>query len=188
MTNDKLKFIIIATSKESCKLAHELKEKGCDVVISKIGVKAKEEENEEENEEEMENGGEEESSIKEVQIDDLMVSLAKVENKDDYFIFIDNNDLISYSEELEVSGFKNGLFTMEYNDEFDEKKKETIKLIEDNYLNAVVEEPKEIDEETIREQIKKEYEEKFILLQEEYDMKYSKLKALIKDIIYGEEE
>ena len=65
--------------------------------------------------------------------DKWLKTLEKIENKDDWFIFIDFNNMYEYSEKLLAMGFTNGFFPTKLDHKLEEDSEFGKKFVEKNY-------------------------------------------------------
>lgn len=115
-------------------LAYRLQEEGCDVMVGQ--VQSKKELGQEETEDEKEK----ETRLKQyenlldiVPADKLIESLKKLNNKEEYFILFDQNNLYPYAEELLAAGFTQGLFPTKEDYTFERDREAAMKFVENNY-------------------------------------------------------
>ena len=71
--------------------------------------------------------------IKKVPAMKLVKALKAMENKDDYFIFCDQNSLFVYAEQLIKAGFTKGLFPTKEDFEFEKGREEAMQFVEEHY-------------------------------------------------------
>lgn len=65
-------------------------------------------------------------------------ALKKAKNKDDYFIFCDQNDLFVYAEELLEAGFTKGLFPTKADFDFEKGREAAMEFVEANYAKIKI--------------------------------------------------
>jgi phosphoribosylamine-glycine ligase len=68
----------------------------------------------------------------------LVDALKKVKNKDEYFIFCDQNNLFKYAEELLEVGFTKGLFPLEEDYNLEKEREKAMQFVEDNYAKVKI--------------------------------------------------
>lgn len=68
----------------------------------------------------------------------LVDALKKVEAKDEYFIFCDQNHLYKYAQELLDAGFTKGLFPTEEDFEFEKEREKAMQFVNENYPDVSI--------------------------------------------------
>lgn len=71
--------------------------------------------------------------IKKVPAAKLVKALKGMENKDDYFIFCDQNSLFVYAEQLLKAGYTKGLFPTKEDFDMEKEREEAMKFVEEHY-------------------------------------------------------
>lgn len=71
--------------------------------------------------------------IKKYSAANLVKALKKVKNKDNYFIFCDQNQLWVYAEELIKAGFTKGIFPTKADFDFEKGREEAMEFVEEHY-------------------------------------------------------
>lgn len=132
---EKKKFIVITSGWDGMPVAYHLQNEGYDVTVGQVQDKS-----ELKNNDPKEDSGEKESRLsqynnilKKVPAQDLVDALKLVENKDDYFIFCDQNSLWIYAEQLVSAGFKHGLFPTKENFVFEKDREKSMAFVEEHY-------------------------------------------------------
>lgn len=158
MADKKLTFITLTSGWDGLPIAYHLQEEGNKSLVGQVQdfseIKKDDKEDPEDKEERLSqyNG-----MLQKYPAKRLVKALKKVDNKDDYFIFCDQNQLWPYAEELLKAGFKNGLFPTEADFEFEKGREEAMNFVEEHYPDvqiiphqkfATVEEAREFVEES----------------------------------------
>lgn len=76
--------------------------------------------------------------VKKVPAKKLVKALKGMKNKDDYFIFVDRNNLWYYAEQLQKAGFKNGIFPTKEDFDLEKEREQAMKFVEDNYYDVQI--------------------------------------------------
>ncbi len=115
-------------------IAYKLKKEGCEVVVGQ--VQSKEElglEDDEKPEDRESRLKQYEGLLEKMPARELVDVLKKVEDKDKYFIFCDQNNLFKYAQELLDAGFTHGLFPLEQDYEFEKDREAAMRFVNENY-------------------------------------------------------
>ena len=130
-----MKYAIFTQDYGGIPFSLSLKREGYDVVLGQIQdvSELKNDSPEECSEDKKERLTQYDGLVKKVPAKELMKSLIKVKNKDEWFIFFDHNSLWYYSEILLKAGFKNGLFPTKLDYEFEKNREEAMAFVEANY-------------------------------------------------------
>lgn len=131
----KFKFIVISSGWDGTAAAYHLKQEGYDVTVGQVQDKSelKNGDAKEDPEEKKERLTQYDGMVNKVPAKDLVRALLKVEDKDSYFIFCDQNSLWFYSEILLKAGFKNGLFPTHKDFLMEKERKEAMEFVKANY-------------------------------------------------------
>lgn len=127
-------WVVISMGWDGCPIALHLKQEGYEVILGQ--VQSKKElglEDDEEPDDKKSRLLQFEGMVEKMPAEKLVRSLKKVKNKDEYFIFCDQNNLYKYAEELLESGFTNGLFPTKDDFEFEKNREDAMKFVKDNY-------------------------------------------------------
>lgn len=129
------KWIVLSQGWDGCPMAYHLQQEGYDVILGQIQDKSelKNGDDKEDPEDKKERLSQYEGMLKKVHAKDLVKALIQVENKDDYFIYCDQNSLWYYSELLVRAGFKNGLFPTKKDFDFEKSREEAMAFVKENY-------------------------------------------------------
>lgn len=140
-----MKYLFITFEGLSLPIAYALQREGQDVTVAQIqdikelGIE----------------GDKEEPEMKERRLslyegmltktpaDKVMKVLPDIQNKDEYFVFCDFNNLYKFAEQLLAMGFKNGLFPTEEQFQFERDRDKAKKFVQENYKDLKVAEKKE---------------------------------------------
>ena len=68
----------------------------------------------------------------------LIKALKGMKDKDNYFIFFDQNNLYEYSEQLLKAGFTKGLFPLKKDFEMEKNREDAMKFVEENYPDVKI--------------------------------------------------
>lgn len=130
-----INYITLTSGWDGMPIAYHLS--AIDEVPSYIGQiqnkKELKQEDDEEPEDKKERLSQYDGMIKKIPARKLVDSLKKVKNKDDYFIFCDQNALWPYAEELLEAGFTKGLFPTEEDYNFEKGREEAMDFVKENY-------------------------------------------------------
>lgn len=131
----KKKYIVFSQGWDGMPIAYHLQQEGYDVTVGQIQDKS-----------ELHNGDDKEEPddkksrlsqfdgmVRKYPASKLMEALKKIKDKEEYFIFFDQNNLWYYAEQLVKSGFTNGLFPTKEDYDFEKDRDLSIKFVEDNY-------------------------------------------------------
>lgn len=131
----KLKFIVLSSGWDGCAAAYHLKQEGYDVTLGQVQDKSelKNGDAKEDPEEKKERLTQYDGMIKKVPAKDLVRALIKVTDKDNYFVFCDQNSLWFYADILLKAGFKNGLFPTKADFDFEKDRKGAMEFVNANY-------------------------------------------------------
>lgn len=135
-----MKYVTITKGWDGCPVAYQLSLEGADSIIGQIQDVA-----------ELRNGDDKEDPkdrkqrlsqydgmIRKYPARKVIEALAKVKNKDDYFIYFDQNNLWFYSEYLLRAGFTKGLFPLKKDYEFEKDRDAAMKFVKDNYAEVKI--------------------------------------------------
>lgn len=131
----KLKFIVLTSGWDGMPIAYHLQQEGYNVTVGQVQDKDELQNNEpkEDPEERADRLSQYDGMLKKIPASKLVDALKKVDNKDDYFIFCDQNSLWYYSEQLLSAGFKHGLFPTRQNYLFEKNREEAMTFVEKHY-------------------------------------------------------
>lgn len=116
-------------------IAFHLGTEGEDSVIGQVQdyAELKIDKEKEEPEDKKERLSQYEGMIKKYPAEKLVKALKKVKNKDEYFIFCDQNSLWVYAEELLKAGFTKGLFPTQKDFDFEKGREEAMQFVKEHY-------------------------------------------------------
>ena len=131
----KKKFIVISAGWNGLPIAYHLQNEGYEVVVGEVQDLAdcKCDDKKESPEDKEQRLTQYDGMLKKVPVDKLIEALSKVQNKDDYFIFCDFNKMWKYSELLLNAGFKNGLFPLKDDFDFEKSRERAMEFVDKNY-------------------------------------------------------
>ena len=130
-----MKFICISQGWDGCAVSYMLQHEGADITLGQIQDKS-ELRNGDDHEEPKEKASrlkQFDGMLKKVPAKELIKALIKVKNKDDYFIFVDQNSLWYYAEILVKAGFTKGLFPTKKDYEFEKSREMSMEFVSANY-------------------------------------------------------
>lgn len=129
------KFIVLSSGWDGMPIAYHLQQEGFDVTVGQVQDKSelKNGDEKEEADDKSERLSQYNGMVKKLPARKLVDALKKVSNKDEYFIFCDQNSLWSYSEELLKAGFKNGLFPTKKDFDFEKSREAAMSFVDANY-------------------------------------------------------
>lgn len=128
------KWIVFSHGWDGFPLAYDLKQRGCDVLVGQVQSKEELGQDDDEKPEETEARlCQYDGMIDKMPADELCEALMAVQNKEDYFIFFDQNNLFKYAQQLLDAGFENGLFPLEQDFEFEKDRDAAMKFVGEHY-------------------------------------------------------
>ena len=130
-----MKFVTISAGWDGCPLAYHLDLEGADSILGQIQdvSERKNDDEPEESDDKKQRLSQYNGMMKKYSARKIVNALKKVDNKDEYFIFVDQNALWAYSEELLEAGFTKGLFPTKKDYEFEKGREEAMDFVEKNY-------------------------------------------------------
>lgn len=137
---NKPKFIVLSSGWDGTTAAYHLKQEGYDVTLGQVQDKSelKNKDAPEHPDEKYERLSQYDGMIKKVPAKDLVRALLKVENKDDYFIFCDQNNLWFYADILLKAGYKNGLFPTQADFLMEKERKQAMEFVKHHYPDVKI--------------------------------------------------
>lgn len=135
MKDLKTKFIVFSQGWDGMPIAYHLQQEGYSVTVGQIQDKSelKNGDDKEEAGDKKERLSQYEGMVKKVPARELIKALIKVKNKDDYFIFFDQNNLWYYASILLKAGFTNGLFPTKEDYNFEKDRELAMDFVKKNY-------------------------------------------------------
>lgn len=132
---DGMRFVTITSGWDGCPIAYHLGLDGEQSILSQVQDygELNIEKEKEDPEDKKERLSQYEGMMKKVPAREMVDLLKKVEDKDNYFIFCDQNNLFEYAEELLEAGFTKGLFPTKEDFEFEKGREEAMKFVEEYY-------------------------------------------------------
>lgn len=76
--------------------------------------------------------------IKKEKAAQLIGALKKVKNKDEYFLFFDQNNLYEYAEQMLEAGFTNGLFPTKEDYEMEKEREAAMDFVQEHYPDVMI--------------------------------------------------
>jgi hypothetical protein len=134
MVKNNLTYVLFTHGWDGFPIAFHLKQEGLDVIVGQIDSKK-----------ELGQDDDEEPKDKEIRLSQydgllekmpakkLISALKKVSDKENYFIYFDQNNLFKYAEELLEAGFTKGIFPTEEDFEFEKDREKAMQFVKDNY-------------------------------------------------------
>lgn len=135
-----MKYAIITECGDGTPFAFHLQKEGYDVVIGQVQdiSELKNNDSKEDIEKKEERLKQYYGLVKKVPAKDLVKSLLKVKNKDEWFIFFDQNNLWFYADILLKAGFTNGLFPTKHDYEFEKDREAAMEFVKQNYSEVKI--------------------------------------------------
>lgn len=132
---NQFKYIVISAGWDGLCVGYHLSLEGQNSILAQIqDVKERKNDDEpEESEDKKERLSQYNGMMKKYPARKVVDALKKVKNKDDYFIFVDQNALWSYGEELLAAGFTKGLFPTKQDYDFEKGREQAMEFVETNY-------------------------------------------------------
>ena len=132
-------WVTLSMGWDGMPIAYHLQEEKADSVVGHVGSKKElGQEDDEESEDKKKRLSQYDGMIKKYPARKLVDALKKVDNKDDYFIFCDQNNLYPYAEELLKAGFTKGLFPLKDDFEFEKDRERAMDFVEENYPDVKI--------------------------------------------------
>jgi phosphoribosylamine-glycine ligase len=128
-------WVLLTQGWDGFPVAHHLQQEGKNVVVGQVQDKAelKTGDKEEKPDEKESRLAQYDGILKKYPASRLVKALKKVKNKDDYFIYCDQNSLFAYSEELLKAGFTKGNFPTKADFDFEKGREEAMDFVEKYY-------------------------------------------------------
>lgn len=115
-------------------IAYKLKQEGCEVMVGQVQSKTELGMDDDETPDEKQMRLKQyDGMLEKTPARQLVDALVKVEDKDKYFIFCDQNNLFKYAEELLAAGFTKGLFPLEDDYNFEKDREAAMQFVNENY-------------------------------------------------------
>lgn len=134
-----IKWIILSSGWDGLPIAYHLHQEGNEVIVGQVqDVAELKNGSTEEDEDRKERLSQYDGMVKKYPAAKLVKALKKVKNKDEYFIFCDQNSLWLYAEELLKAGFKNGLFPTKEDYEFEKGREAAMDFVEEHYPDVQI--------------------------------------------------
>lgn len=135
----KLNYIVLTCDGSGMPIAHHFAQEGKKVwvghVIDKSELKNGDEEKPEDQKKRIKQF---DGIVKKFPAKKLVKALKGMKNKDDYFIFVDRNNLWFYAEQLQKAGFKNGIFPTKEDFDLEKEREQAMKFVEEHYPNVQI--------------------------------------------------
>lgn len=133
-------FITISSGWDGMPVAYHLQEEGKESIVGQVQSydELKIDKEKEHDEDKRDRLAQFEGMIKKYPADKLVKALKKVKNKDEYFIYCDQNQLWFYAEQLLKAGFKNGIFPTKADFDFEKGRDEAMKFVEEHYSDVQI--------------------------------------------------
>jgi phosphoribosylamine-glycine ligase len=132
-------WIIFSHGWDGFPLAYRLKQEGCDVMVGHVQSKEELGQDDDEKPDEAEARLKQyDGMIEKMEADKLVEVLLAVQNKEDYFIFFDQNNLFPYAQKLVEAGFTKGLFPTEEDFEFEKDRDAAMRFVADHYPEVAI--------------------------------------------------
>lgn len=139
MSSTKQIFITLTSGWDGLPIAYHLQEEGFKSIVGQVQDFSEiKKDDKEEPDDKKERLSQYEGMVQKFPAKKLVNALKKVTNKDDYFIFCDQNQLWPYAEELLKAGFTKGLFPTEEDFEFEKGREEAMDFVEEHYPDVQI--------------------------------------------------
>lgn len=128
-------WVVLSNGWDGLPIAYHLQMEGCEVIVGQVQDKSelKTGDDKEDPEDKEQRLLQYEGMIKKYPAAKLVKALKKVKNKDEYFIFCDQNSLWVYAEQLLKAGFTKGLFPTKADYDFEKGREEAMQFVKENY-------------------------------------------------------
>jgi len=129
------KWIILSAGWDGCPFAYHIQNEGGKAYLGQVQSfdELKIDKEPEEPEDKEERLKQYDGMVRKETAKRLVAALKKVSDKDNYFIFCDQNQLWFYAEQLVKAGFTKGLFPTEDDFNFEKGREEAMEFVEQNY-------------------------------------------------------
>lgn len=134
--NSKIKtWVTLSNGWDGLPIAYHIQMEGGESLVGQVQNKKelKNGDNDEEAEDKKERLSQYDGMVKKYPAEQLVKALKKVKNKDEYFIFCDQNSLWVYAEQLLKAGFTKGLFPTKADYDFEKGREEAMQFVKENY-------------------------------------------------------
>lgn len=132
-------WVTLTSGWDGLPIAYHLQEEGNESIVGQVQNKSElKEEDKEEPEDKKERLSQYEGMVKKYPAAQLVKALKKVKNKDEYFIFCDQNQLWPYAEELLKAGFTKGIFPTKADFDFEKEREAAMQFVEDYYPDVQI--------------------------------------------------
>lgn len=128
-------WITLTSGWDGCPIAYHIQEEGKKSILGQVQDldELKIGKEKEEPEDRKERLSQYDGMMQKVSAEKLVKALKKVKNKDEYFIFCDQNALWVYADELLKAGFTKGLFPTKADYDFEKGREEAMEFVEEHY-------------------------------------------------------
>ena len=136
MSNDevKMKWIVLTCDGSGMPIAHHFAQEGEKVWVGHVQDKSELHNGDEEKPEDKKKRTQQfDGIVKKETAKRLVAALKKISNKDEYFIFVDRNNLWFYAEQLQKAGFTKGIFPTKEDFDLEKEREQAMKFVEENY-------------------------------------------------------
>lgn len=138
--NDITKYVLITKGWDAMPVFYHLQQEGCEVLVGQVqdDSELKIDFDKEDPEDKKQRLSQYEGMMKKYPARKLCDALKKVKNKDEYFIFCDQNSLFVYGEELLSAGFTKGLFPTKQDYDLEKEREQAMEFVETNYAKVKI--------------------------------------------------
>lgn len=132
-------FITLSSGWDGMPIAFHMQEEGMKSIVGQVQSKTElKQEDDEKPDEKEERLAQYEGMVQKYPTQKLVKALKKVKNKDEYFIYCDQNALWPLAEELLKAGFKNGLFPTEEDYNMEKEREAAMEFVEEHYPDVQI--------------------------------------------------
>lgn len=129
-----MKYICLTLGWDGMPIAYQLQQEGYDVTVGQIQSKTEIGQKDDEESDDKESRLKQfDGMLNKVPAAKLVKALMKVPNKDDYFIYCDQNAIFDYAQQLRNAGFTKGNFPTKEDYDFEKNRDDAMTFVKKNY-------------------------------------------------------
>jgi len=139
--NDDFTYVVLSAGWDGLPVAYKLQQEGCTVVVGQVQDLAAELNADEEKPEDEESRLKQyDGMLQKTTARKLVDALIKIDDneKENYFIFCDQNNLFPYAQELLDAGYTKGLFPLEKDFEFEKDRNMAMEFVKQHYPDVSI--------------------------------------------------
>jgi hypothetical protein len=137
--NKSMKWVTFSSGWDGCPIAYHIDQEGNKSYLAQVQTKKElGMDDKEKGEDKEQRLAQYEGMMKKYSARELTTALKKIKDKDNYFIFCDQNNLYKYAEELLAAGFTKGLFPTKADYDFEKNREDAMKFVKDWYPDVQI--------------------------------------------------